>query len=102
METIDYREDFLLKDLQNLDKAADYLTVAIEEGEEAFLLAVRDVAEAQGGLASLSKATSLNRENLYNMLSEKGNPRLSSITSILDQMGFEIKFFPRARDIKAA
>jgi len=47
MTTIDYREDFLLEDLPNLDKAADYLTAAIEEGEESFLLAVRDIAEAQ-------------------------------------------------------
>lgn len=102
MPIIDYKEDFLLKDLQNLDKAADYLTAAIDEGEEAFLLAVRDVAEAQGGLASLSEQTNLNRENLYNMLSEKGNPRLSSLTSIIGKLGFEIKFSPRLQGNKAA
>jgi len=102
MSSIDYKDDFLLKDLQNLDKAADYLTAAIDEGEAAFLLAVRDVAEAQGGLGSLSDLTNLNRENLYNMLSEKGNPRLTSLTSIIAKLGFEIKFSPRHQGSKRA
>ena len=91
-----------MKDLQNLDRAADYLTAAIEEGEDVFLLAVRDVAAAQGGLGTLAKATKLNRENLYDMLSKDGNPRLSSITSILDRLGFEVKFTAKPRRSKAA
>jgi probable addiction module antidote protein len=102
MPTIDYKEDFLMKDLQNLDRAADYLTAAIEEGEEVFLLAVRDVVEAQGGIGALAKATSLNRENLYDMLSKEGNPRLSSIMPVLDKLGFELKFTPKIHGVKAA
>ena len=102
MPIIDYKEDFLMKDLQDLDHAADYLTSAIEEGEEVFLLAVRDVVEAQGGIGSLSKATNLNRENLYAMLSDKGNPRLSSVTSILDKLGIGMRFTAKLQGTKAA
>ena len=102
MPTIDYKEGFLMKDLQNIDHAAEYLTAAIEEGEDVFLLAVRDVVEAQGGIGELAKTTSLNRENLYDMLSDKGNPRLSSITSILDRLGFEVKFTAKLQGTKAA
>lgn len=102
MPTIDYKEDFLMKDLQDLDRAADYLTAAIEEGEDVFLLAVRDVVEAQGGIGTLAKATSLNRENLYDMLSKEGNPRLSSIMPVLDKLGFELKFTPKLQGVKAA
>lgn len=102
MPTIDYKEDFLMKDLQDLGRAADYLTAAIEEGEEVFLLAVRDVVEAQGGIGSLAKATNLNRENLYDMLSEQGNPRLSSIMPVLTKLGFELKFTPKNFGVKTA
>lgn len=102
MPTIDYKEDFLMKDLQDLDRAADYLTAAIEDGEDVFLLAVRDVVEAQGGIGNLAKATSLNRENLYDMLSKKGNPRLSSIIPVLAKLGFEVKFTPKLQGVKAA
>ncbi len=102
MPTIDYKNDFLMKDLQDLDRAAEYLTAAIEEGEDVFLLAVRDVAEAQGGIGNLAKATSLNRENLYDMLSKEGNPRLSSIIPVLAKLGFEVKFSAKLQGTQAA
>jgi len=94
MPTIDYKQA-LFEDLQDLTYAAGYLTAALEEGEDMFLLAVRDVVQAQGGMAALSEATNLNRENLYSMLSKDGNPRLSSLTAILDNLGLEIKFAPK-------
>ncbi len=97
MRTKDYKADFLMSDLTNLDRAADYLTAAIEEGEDVFLLAVRDVAEAHGGIKSLAETTRLNRENLYDMLSKKGNPRLSSIASILNNLGLEMRFTKKAQ-----
>jgi probable addiction module antidote protein len=101
MPTIDYKEH-LLEDLKDLNYAAGYLTAALEEGEDIFLLAVRDVAQAQGGLTALSQATQLNRENLYNMLSQEGNPRFSSITSILSELGLEMKFYPKDDSLHAA
>ncbi len=101
MPTIDYKER-LLQDLKDLDYAAGYLTAALEEGEDVFLLAVRDVVQAQGGVTALSQATKLNRENLYDMLSTTGNPRLSSLTSILDKLGFGIKFASKPKGKKAA
>ena len=102
MKTIDYKDEFLMNDLQNIDRAADYLTAAIEEGEDVFLLAVRDIVEAQGGVGSLARATNLNRENLYDMLSKKGNPRLSSIIPVLNNLGLIVKFSPRLHNKKAA
>lgn len=93
--TVDYM-DHLLKDLQDPECAAGYLTAALEEDEKVFLIALRDVVQAQGGMAALSKATKLNRENLYDMLSWSGNPRLSSITTLLNQLGFTMQFAPRS------
>jgi putative addiction module killer protein/probable addiction module antidote protein len=94
-KTSDYK-DFLFKRLQDEKLAADYLTAALTEGEDAFLLALKDVAEARGGLGSLAKRANLNREGLYEMLSEKGNPRFSSLSAIMDALGIKLQFVPKA------
>ena len=91
MPTEDY-EPHLLKDLKDLDYAVGYLNAALQEGEDVFLLAVRNVAKAQGGMKALSEASQLNRESLYDMLSTKGNPLFSSITTVLSNLGVEITF----------
>lgn len=92
---------FLTKRLQDPEMAAGYLTASFEEGEEAFLLAIKDVAEARGGIGSLAKATALNREGLYDMLSKKGNPRLSSLSTILEALGMTLAFTPKLHGTKA-
>ncbi len=66
--------DNLIESLKDSQKAEAYLKVALEEYEidkdpEAFLLALRNVAEAQGGLSKLAQKTHLNRQNLYKTLS---------------------------------
>jgi probable addiction module antidote protein len=91
--TGDYHE-WLINSLKNKKEAAAYLQVALEEYQndgdlEAFLLALRHVAEAQGGLGMLSKKTNLNRESLYKTLSSKGNPKLQTIGLLLKGLGFE-------------
>lgn len=101
MPTEDY-EPYLLEDLKDLDYAVGYLTSALEEGEDVFLLAVRNVAKAQGGMKALSEAAALNRESLYGMLSTKGNPLFSSITSVLDNLGIEITFKRKLHGTKVA
>ena len=101
MPTIDYKEH-LLEELKDSAYAAGYLTAALEEGEDVFLLALRDVAQALGGITGLAQATKLNRENLYEMLSADGNPRLSSITTVLDKLGFQVNFKPKSGGTEAA
>ncbi len=56
---------------------------------EVFLVALRHVAEAQGGITELSKKAQLNRESLYKTLSSKGNPRLQTIIQLINSLGFE-------------
>ena len=83
-------EDGLLESLREQDEAAAYLNAALEEGsQDAFLMALRDVAKAHG-LSQIARDSSLNRENIYRILSEKGNPRLSSLKSLLDTLGFKL------------
>ncbi len=86
-------KDSLIKNLQDPKLAEEYLAVALEsysqdQDKDAFLLALRDVAEAQGGLTQLAMRTDLNRQNLYRALSNKGNPRLETIGIVLQELGF--------------
>ena len=67
-----YQPD-LIESLRDAGEAEEYLNAALEEDDpELFLLALRNVAEAQGGVAQLAEKTKLNRESLYKMLSERG------------------------------
>ena len=100
-KTSDYRH-FLMRELKDPGLAAGYLTACFEEGEDVFLLAIKDVAEAQGGLGSLAKGSSLHLEKLYAMLSEKGNPRLSSLSAIIDARGMKLAFCAKLPNEKAA
>ena len=87
----DYREH--LDDvLKNDEEAVAYLNAALAEDDpEVFLLALRDVARARkGGLPALAEAAHLNREHLYRMLSENGNPELRSLEALLDALGFRL------------
>ncbi len=100
-KTSDYKA-FLLEKLADPNMAAGYLTASLEEGEEVFLLAVKDVAEARGGIAPLAKSTNLNREGLYDMLSENGNPRLSSLSAIIRALGMKLEFTAKSQGTKTA
>ena len=88
-------EDGLKKALADPEEAAAYLNAALEDGcQDVFLLALRDVADARG-LTRLARDTSLNRENMYRILSEKGNPQLSSLKALLDSLGLKLAVQPK-------
>jgi probable addiction module antidote protein len=92
-KTRSYKEE-LLKDLQDAEEAANYITACLEDYEEVFLIALRDVVQATLGMSELARQTQLNREGLYTMLSEKGHPQLSSVRAILDSLGYQIVIRP--------
>ena len=93
-KTRSYKEH-LIKRLQNPREAARYLNAALEdEDPHVFLLALKDVTEAFGGMSKISQESSLNRQSLYRTLSKTGNPKLTSVLSILSTLGMEIKIRP--------
>ena len=80
----------LLMSLKDPDEAAAYLTAALEDGSpDVFLLALRNVAEAHG-MKSVAEGAQLNRVSMYRMLSDKGNPQLSSLSAVLHQLGLRL------------
>jgi probable addiction module antidote protein len=77
--------------LKDPEEALGYLNAALEEDDEAvFLLALRDVVKAQGGVSKLSRLSKLHRVNLHRILSKSGNPELKSLSSILSALGLKL------------
>jgi probable addiction module antidote protein len=91
MKPISYKK-ILRKKLDDPEQAADYLTACYEEGPEVFLVALRDVVQAQGGVARAAELSKLNRESLYRLISREGNPRLSSLDAVLTALGLKVTF----------
>jgi len=86
-------DDFLKQEITDASLAAEYLFSAIQDGSiDEFLIALRNVAEAHGGIGNLSEITNLNRQSMYKMLSEDGNPTLSSLITVLKAMGINLNF----------
>ena len=88
-------EPWLIKRLKDSAEAAAYLEAVIEEGDQAALmLALRYVAQAQGGIAEVARKAKLTREATYKMLSKSGNPELRSLKAILAATGLRIAVKP--------
>ena len=77
--------DWLIKRLKaDPEEAAGYLNAALEAGDKkAFLMALRNVIEARGGMTRVARASKMNRVSLYKMLSGDGNPGFGNILLIL-------------------
>src|SRR5579859_1552421 len=92
MKVPKYHED-LINDLKDPAFALEYLNACLEGDDEVtFLLALRHIAEAQGGFASLARKTKISREHLFRMLSKKGNPRWESLKTLTNAFGWRIAF----------
>jgi probable addiction module antidote protein len=91
MKTVSYKT-ILAKKLNNSEQAAEYLTACYEGGMDVFIVGLRDVVEAQGGSARAAELSKLNRENLYRLVSRDGNPRLTSLNSVLTALGLKVVF----------
>jgi probable addiction module antidote protein len=72
--------------------AVEYLKAAMEDTQEpnVLLVALRHIAEARGGIASVAKAAGIERESLYRALSPRGNPRLSTLFAVTKAMGLTL------------
>ena len=69
-------KDYHIEQLRDPENAKIYLAVALEDYEkdgdiEAFSLAVRDIAEAQGGMAQFAERISLTRDDTRTELTKK-------------------------------
>lgn len=69
-----------------------YLQAAMDEASKEndpsiFQVALKDVAEAHGGVTSLARETGINRTHLYCIMSPEGNPSFSVLWQMLRAFG---------------
>jgi len=91
--------EYVKEKLKEPEEAISYLNTALEEYEKdrdtkAFLLTLHTVTEVRGGITQLAKKTNLNRQHLYKALSNRGNPSLNTLESILRGLGFRLSIVP--------
>lgn len=62
-------------------------------GEDAgqIMVAIAAMVQDKGGITQLARKTGLARGNLYRILSEDGNPTLSTLLEILDALDLQLK-----------
>ncbi len=96
MPVKDYRSDLITR-LKNPEYAALYLKTALEEtlhdgDREAFLLALRHVAEAQTATASVADQTEITDEPLQGKPTVDGTPTVETLLSVLAMVGLTMEF----------
>ncbi len=93
-------EGWLIGQLKDPEEAAAYLEAVLEDGDQAaIMLALRQVAQAQGGLAMVARKEQLTREATYKMLSKSGNPELRSLSAVLKATGLRISVKPIEKQV---
>jgi len=91
MKTSVRHSDWLLERLKSANFAAEYLNAASEDDDpRSYLIALRNVVDARGGIAAVAQKTSLSKETLYRTLSARGNPTIKTLTAVLNATGLKI------------
>ncbi len=76
--------------LDNETTIAEYLAAALENPDQnAFLIAVRDVAKARG-IADVAAKAGLGRESLYKTLRPGARPRFDTVRRLLVALGVKL------------
>ena len=86
--------DYLVERLKDPKQASMYFEAILaecedcdeEEGRRLILSALKDIADAQGGIKELVKKTKLGPTNIRNTFSSLSIPKLSTIITIKDAL----------------
>ena len=80
--------------LDNEETIAEYLAVALENpDQDAFMMAVRDVAKARG-IANVATKAGLGRESLYKTLQSGSKPRFDTVRRLLAALDVKLDVSP--------
>jgi len=96
--TSSFRDD-LIEELKDPDEALSFLEVVLEEyqkdkDDKIFMMALGDIAKAQGGIGKLAKRLKISRPHLYEILAGKHSPSLDNTLDIISGLGFKIRLEP--------
>ena len=91
--------EVLMEDLADPAEAISYLDVSLEEYQmdgdiPFFLKGIRNVVEAQGGVAAIAKRAAMSPETLSKILSNEEAPHLDTFVTILKALGCRLSIEP--------
>ena len=92
MKASSYRQSLLTALLDPVEASA-YLNAALEDSPEAFLKALKNVAQARP-MSKVAKEAGIQRETLYRAFSEQGNPTFETLSSVLGALGMKLSIAP--------
>lgn len=97
--SVSHTEETIKELRADRELAVAYLKAAMEELDDpnnraAGLLALRDIANAYGGLAVIAAEAGISREALYRSLSPKGNPTLKTLLAVIRAVGMRLSVEP--------
>lgn len=76
---------------------AAYLEAALEDGEpHVVAMALGNIARAKG-MTSVANDAGITREALYKSLSEKGDPKLSTLLGVIKALGLRVTIAPASQ-----
>ncbi|GAJ96183.1 addiction module antidote protein [Rhizobium rhizogenes] len=71
-----------------------YLEIAFEDGDtKDIAMALGNIAKAKG-MTHVAKEAGITREALYKSLSEKGDPKLSTLLGVMKALGLQLTVTP--------
>ena len=81
--------------IETADDVAAYLEAAFEDGDPAVIATMLGAVARSRGMTAIAKEAGVTREALYRALSEKGDPRLSTLVGVVNALGFRLKIEPK-------
>ena len=99
MEKLRTWHEFLIEKLADPEEAMSYLQVSLEEylidGDTPFFLkGIRNVVEAQGGIAEVTMQAGIDPKDLSKFLSSEDTLQLSTLSTILKAFGWRLSVEP--------
>lgn len=89
--------------LKDEEFAAEFLSKALEEEDfSTFLLSLKDVIRVHGSITSISEKSKISRSTIYKLFSEKSNPELKTILSLLHTIGYDLRVIKKPESLSHA
>lgn len=80
--------------ITSAERQLGYLEAALEDGDPGLIAAaLGDIAKARG-MAAVAEGAGITREGLYKALSQRGDPRLSTVLGVLKALNLKISIGP--------
>lgn len=76
--------------LADPESIALFMSDAFETGDAGYIAKAVGVVARAKGMTELAKETGLSREQLYNSFSEKGNPTLKTMLTVMHALGLDL------------